>query len=152
MDNAFTYIKAVGGLETEAAYPYTAEDGTCVFNKSEIVAGDTGFTDVTPHGEETALQQAVATVGPVSVAIDASHMSFQLYKGGIYDEPACSPQELDHGVLAVGYGTDAATNTPFWLVKNSWGTASWGEQGYIRMIRNKNNQCGIASMASYPTE
>merc|ERR1711974_511065 len=48
-------------------------------------------------GSESDLQSAVSTV-PTSVAIDASHYSFQLYSGGVYDEPACSSSALDHGV------------------------------------------------------
>ena len=49
-------------------------------------AKDTGFVDVT-SGDEDALKEAVATIGPVSVAIDASHSSFQLYSSGelVYD-------------------------------------------------------------------
>merc|ERR1712219_34831 len=94
------------------------------------------------------LQEAVANVGPVSVGIDASHGSFQLYHSGVYKESACSPFQLDHGVLAVGYGEH--DGTPYWLVKNSWGT-SWGMDGYIMMARNHNNMCGIATDASYPT-
>lgn len=42
----------------------------------------------------------------MSVAIDASQASFQLYAQGVYDEPECSSETLDHGVLAVGYGTE----------------------------------------------
>ncbi|XP_006823147.1 digestive cysteine proteinase 2-like, partial [Saccoglossus kowalevskii] len=121
-------------------------DGDCRFKASAVAATCTGYTDV-ESGSESALQQAVATVGPVSVAIDASHQSFQFYSSGVYIEPECSSTELNHGVLTVGYGTEDSSD--YWLVKNSWGT-TWGEQGYIKMARNRNNQCGLATQASYP--
>ncbi|CAG10432.1 unnamed protein product, partial [Tetraodon nigroviridis] len=146
MDSAFKYIQENGGIDTEESYPYEAEDGKCRFKPQNIGAKCTGYVDVTA-GDEDALKEAVATIGPVSVAIDASHSSFQLYESGVYDELECSSEDLDHGVLAVGYGTDNGQD--YWLVKNSWGLG-WGQKGYIMMSRNKHNQCGIASMASYP--
>jgi cathepsin L len=147
MDYAFEYIKVNNGIDTESSYPYEAVDNTCRFKAADVGATDTGFVDITSK-DENALQQAVATVGPISVAIDASHSSFQLYKRGVYHEARCSQTQLDHGVLAVGYGVEGSKD--YWLVKNSWGT-SWGDQGYIMMTRNKNNQCGIATASSYPT-
>ncbi|KAG1702416.1 Cathepsin L [Nymphon striatum] len=131
MDNAFRYIKSNKGVDTEKSYPYTAEDGTCHFKKQDIGATDSGFVDIA-SGDEKALQKAVATVGPISVAIDASHISFQLYSEGVYNEPECSSTALDHGVLAVGYGSDNGKD--YWLVKNSWGPG-WGVSGYIKMTR-----------------
>jgi cathepsin L len=147
MDYAFTYIKVNSGIDTESSYPYHARDQQCQFKAADVGATDTGYTDVQTKSE-AALQQAVANVGPISVAIDASHSSFQLYRSGVYNEPRCSQTQLDHGVLAVGYGADSGKD--YWLVKNSWGT-SWGNKGYIMMSRNKNNQCGIATASSYPT-
>ncbi|XP_033879982.2 procathepsin L-like [Acipenser ruthenus] len=146
MDQAFQYIKENGGIDTEESYPYEAVDGKCRYSPQSIGATCSGYVDVT-SGDENALQEAVATIGPVSVAIDAGHTSFQLYQSGIYSEPECSSSDLDHGVLAVGYGSDKGYD--YWLVKNSWGL-SWGHNGYIMMSRNKNNQCGIATASSYP--
>jgi cathepsin L len=150
MDDAFDYIHTNNGVDTEASYPYTAKNGKCHYSAANIGATDTGFVDVKP-GSESDLENAIATVGPISVAIDASKSSFQFYKKGVYYEQRCksAQEDLDHGVLAVGYGAED-DGTKYYIVKNSWGE-TWGDQGYILMSREKNNNCGIATDASYPT-
>jgi len=147
MNSAFQYIIANKGIDTEASYPYQTKQGTCRFTTANIGATLTGFKNVAAKSESALL--AALNTQPVSVAIDASQNSFQLYKSGVYYETKCSSSNLDHGVLAIGYGTDDATGSDYWLVKNSWGT-SWGMSGFINMARNKNNNCGIATQASYP--
>jgi len=147
MTHAFAYIKNNHGIDTESSYPYTAKTGKkCLFKPQDVGATLQSYKTI-PAGKENDLQTAVATVGPVSVAIDASQPSFHFYKKGIYYEPDCSSIRLDHGVLAVGYGTDSGKD--YWLVKNSWDT-TWGMDGYIKMSRNRKNNCGIATAACYP--
>uniref|UniRef100_A0A668UY31 Uncharacterized protein n=1 Tax=Oreochromis aureus TaxID=47969 RepID=A0A668UY31_OREAU len=144
MDFAFKYIKYNRGIDTEESYPY--ENGLCRYNHDSIGATCSGYI-IVKRFEEQALKEAVATVGPISVTIDASRPSFQLYESGVYYDDGCGSIFLNHAVLAVGYGTENGHD--YWLVKNSWGLG-WGEKGYIRMSRNKKNQCGIASAARYP--
>jgi C1A family cysteine protease len=148
MDNAFEWIET-NGLALESDYPYTSGSGTtgsCDSAKSAKKAVTiSSFKDV-PTGDEDALKSAVAQQ-PVSVAIEADKSAFQLYKSGVLDSSSCGTN-LDHGVLVVGYGTDSSSSKDYWKVKNSWG-ASWGESGYIRMVRGK-NMCGVAQQPSYP--
>ncbi|KAK7487825.1 hypothetical protein BaRGS_00020872 [Batillaria attramentaria] len=149
MDYAFKYIQDNKGIDTEASYPYLGKNGVCNFQPSTVGATDTGYVDIKRYSEE-ALQQAVATVGPISIGIDASRPTFHLYKSGVYYDRECSSTRLDHGVLAVGYGEEGIIfGKKYWLVKNSWG-AEWGMQGYIMMERDKDNACGVATQASYP--
>jgi C1A family cysteine protease len=145
MDNAFEWIEK-NGICSEEDYPYTSGSGTTGTCQKGCtpVATLTGFKDV-PAEDEDALLAAIAKQ-PVSVAIEADKSAFQLYKSGVLDSALCGKQ-LDHGVLAVGYGTDGGKD--YYKVKNSWG-ATWGENGYVRMVQGK-NMCGIASQASYPT-
>jgi C1A family cysteine protease len=98
-------------------------------------------------GNETLLMQALAHVGPLAIAVDASLETFQNYQGGVYNDPACSTK-INHAVVLVGYGIDHIGGE-YWLVRNSWGP-TYGENGYIRIARNRGNLCGVASEISYP--
>jgi cathepsin L len=80
--SAFAYIKANHGIDTEKSYPYWGYDGVCHFNKSGVGATDTGFVNIT-QGSESDLMKAIASIGPISVGIDASQPTFMFYSHGI---------------------------------------------------------------------
>ena len=145
MDNAFKYIETAS-LELEADYGYTARDGSCSYVASKGQGKVVSYNDVSPNSP--AQLKAALAISPVSVAIEADQMAFQGYTGGVITS-GCGTS-LDHGVLAVGYGTDA-TAGDYFIVKNSWG-ASWGVNGYVNIGAGSSNVCGILSAASYPTE
>ncbi|UYV80565.1 CTSS [Cordylochernes scorpioides] len=152
---AYDYVIQNKGIDTGESYPYEAKNAECRYNNATIGATCNNYIEI-PKGDEEALKEAT-TKGPVSVGVLVL-FSFQFYSGGILDSVDClSNGDLNHGILVVGYGTENGKD--YWLAKNrfkvtnqpyvySWGT-EWGENGYIRIVRHK-NQCGIASMASYP--
>ncbi|XP_043241902.1 procathepsin L-like [Amphibalanus amphitrite] len=145
--NAFEYLVDEGGIMSEADYPSTmASYPNCNYDPAKATAKISSWVQI-PEGDESELEDAVANVGPIAIRTDASHFSFQLYSGGVYNEPHCSSSRLDHAMLVVGYGTENGQD--YWLVKNSWGTG-WGLSGYIKMSRNAGNQCGVATDANYP--
>lgn len=149
MDAAFEFAQSNGGLCSEADYPYTSASGSnaaCVSGCTPVAGtAPASWTDV-PAGDLDALTSAVEQQ-PVSIAIQADQVAFQSYSSGVLTGK-CG-QNLDHGVLAVGYGT-WTDGTPYWKVKNSWGT-SWGMDGYILIERSTADLCGVLDAASYPT-
>jgi len=144
MDYAFEYVISNKGLTTEKLYPYKAVDQRCKNPLPASAVKITSYTDVKVN-DDASLETAVVQ-GPVSVAIEADQPAFQFYTSGVFDA-ACG-DELDHGVLAIGY--NVLNNKKYWIVKNSWG-ADWGNKGYIWMVRKTGEgQCGINMAASYP--
>ena len=149
MDNAFKYI-IDNGLCSEESYPYQGVQGICQSSDCNTVVRLKDYSDIKPNDEKI-LKRAVAQQ-PVSVAIQANLSSFHFYKSGVYQDTNCG-DDLDHGVLIVGYGTDKIHGLDYWLVKNSW-SDKWGENGYVRILRNydgsESGMCGIASQPSFP--
>ncbi|XP_040826938.1 cathepsin F [Ochotona curzoniae] len=140
--NAYSAIRNLGGLETEDDYTYQGHMQACSFSaqKARVYINDS----VELSRNEQRLAAWLAKRGPISVAINAFGMQF--YRRGIAHplRPLCSPWLIDHAVLLVGYGNRSAT--PFWAIKNSWGT-DWGEEGYYYLYRGS-GVCGVNTMAS----
>ncbi|XP_057683222.1 cathepsin S, ortholog 1 isoform X5 [Corythoichthys intestinalis] len=143
---AYRYVIRNRGVDSERFYPYERQSGKCRYSPKGKAGYCSNFR-VLPGGDERALKATLADVGPLAVAVNAMLPSFHLYRGGIYDDPDCEAKFINHAVLLVGYGSDRGRE--FWLLKNSWGSA-WGEDGFIRISRNRNNVCGVANFAVYP--
>jgi len=135
-------------LETESDYPYHGKDEKCSLALAKVKVKITNFNEVSKN--ETEMAQWLVENGPMSIGINANAMQF--YFGGV-SHPVkflCSPKNLDHGVLIVGYGVHKSSilhrTLPYWLVKNSWGTG-WGEKGYYRVYRG-DGTCGVNQMVT----
>jgi len=139
-EHAYDYVTKAGGIETDANYPYTSYQGVtgrCSSDSSKFVVTVTGYKTLSG---ESSMASYMTSTGPLSVCLDAS--SWNSYTGGVMT--TCG-KSVDHCVQAVGINTDAST--PFWIVRNSWGT-SWGESGYI-WLKYGSNTCNIASDPTY---
>jgi len=148
MSMSFQSIILEGGIDSETCYPYTAETDNCSFNPNPpcCVSKVQSYYNVT-SGSELDLQAAVFKV-PVACAVDASQSSFEFYSGGVYSDPNCSSENIDHGIAVVGYGHNSTCDRDYWILKNSFGT-SWGADGWMYLARNDKNMCGIATVPSY---
>ncbi|XP_059499486.1 procathepsin L-like, partial [Stegostoma tigrinum] len=124
---------------------YQKSQGSCKFQKNNIVAKVARYRNI--QRGERCLARASRRIGPIAVSLNARPKTFHFYKQGVYADPSCT-QRRGHAVLLVGYGRERRMN--YWLVKNSWGT-EWGEEGYIKIAKDKGNLCGIANYAVYPT-
>jgi len=143
---AYKYVINAGGLETWQNYPYTAEDGTCEFQKSKIVSSIKDWTYITTNNNETQMQVGLIASGPLSICVDAS--SWQFYVGGVVG-PLCG-DSLDHCVMITGFGnfTDIFGTYNVWNVRNSWGE-DFGYSGYL-YVEMGGNYCGISDEVTIP--
>jgi len=158
---AYEYIKYYGGMDLETTYRYLAEDeGTCLADYGTVGAKVIEVVNIT-SGDEDDLVNAIANIGPVSIAYQVSH-DFRFYQHGVYDSynattntTMCNntSHDVNHAVVAIGLGTTAISKygkggIPYYIVRNSWGT-EWGMEGHFWMKRGE-NLCGVSDCASFP--
>jgi len=138
---AYQFVIDKGGMEDNSDYPYTARDGSCKFKASLVKVKISSWKYATQNSDETTMMNNLVNWGPLSICVDAE--PWQDYTGGILMAADCDTT-LDHCVQLVGY--DLTQSTPFWIVRNSWGS-DWGENGYIRLQEGQDT-CGCADEAT----
>ncbi|MCC7552034.1 DUF333 domain-containing protein, partial [Candidatus Micrarchaeota archaeon] len=167
MNQAYDYIIEEGVLD-EACFSYQAIDsygcdaGSC--NETPVLCSDRcadygdrlwtieGYfsrnsaenpAEINVSNEE--LKQMLIDHGPLAIAVNANGWS--PYSSGIF---TCAGQsywnDLNHGVVLVGYNDTGNIDTSYWIVKNSWGSG-WGLSGYIHV---RFNCSGIGTSVEYP--
>ncbi|GAB9477096.1 Cysteine protease family c01a [Globisporangium polare] len=150
--DGLNYVQQNRGICLAESYPYesgqTQESGQCDTSSCSVQA--IAIRQVVNVPESESGLTAALGGRPVAVGVAAGNNTWKQYKSGVVS--SCSSSQLDHAVLAVGYGGSASA-TPFFKIKNSW-SASWGESGFIRLKRGVPGAgtCGIIGPKSvYPT-
>jgi len=142
--DVYNYVKTVGGLETEAEYPYVSYNGNvgvCEAKACKYVIGISGYTFV--YGE-AAMANYVLNTGPLSICLNADY--FNTYKTGVLS--VCGTDtSLTHCVQAVGIDTNPFNS--YWIIRNQWGTG-WGESGFI-YIKYGSNLCNLDAYTTWTT-
>jgi cathepsin L len=143
------------GITEEWIYPfssYTGNNVNCsatpyIQTPVNTIVNISGYTMVGNNSQEDFVS-ALNELGPLSILVDAS--SWSSYESGIFNGCDYSQNiSLDHAVQVVGYGEE--NGTEYWIVRNSW-AASWGELGFIRLLKTRVPQCGWNVGAAYPSD
>ncbi|KAH0509873.1 Cathepsin O [Microtus ochrogaster] len=133
--SALSWLNEVKLVE-DSEYPFKAQNGLCrYFPQSQAGVSIKGFSAYDFSDQEDEMAKALLSFGPLVVIVDA--VSWQDYLGGIIQHH-CSSGEANHAVLITGF--DKTGNTPYWMVRNSWGS-SWGIEGYAH-VKMGGNVCG----------
>eukprot|EP01040_Poterioochromonas_malhamensis_P013232 gene13233-14529_t len=139
---AFDYVSNSAGLFQEYQYSYQsyyAQDYACTIPSGKPVAAIDGYVQL-PANNYTALLNAVARVGPVAIAVDASN--WHSYESGIFNGCNQVNPDINHGVVLVGYGEEKGQK--YWIVRNSW-SPTFGERGFIRVARSDSDDSNCGS-------
>lgn len=112
ISSAYFDIWRMGGIVSEGDYPYLAHNSICHFNHSKVVMTDSDSVDL-PESDEHALKKFVARFGPVPSTLEVSKQ-LRHYSSGVFSDTVCS-NNVNHGVLIVGYGTDPVQGD-YWIV------------------------------------
>jgi len=129
---ALQWVMSQGGQDTEACYPYTAQNGACYESRCSPALNIASVYPVAQN--EPAIYNALRSA-PLSICCDAE--PWQYYTGGILTAAQCG-DSIDHAIQLVGFSPNSGG---YWIVRNSWG-ADWGENGYI-YLQYGQDTCGI---------
>jgi len=148
---AFEYLLSVGGQESEADYPYTAQDGTCAFDATKIAAKISNYTFATNPCEsgscptqDDLLRTQLAKIGPLSICVNAATWSEWTGPAPMTADSCPGDADLlDHCVQLVGYNWPAG----YWIARNSWNT-DWGQAGYM-YLQTGGNTCGLGDVVTF---
>lgn len=141
-EDVYSYMRT-NGVNSQKSYPFRNDKESCNFDSQDTLVKIRKMVKI-PRGDERALTYAISSVGPISIGID--FRGLKDHKSGTYYQPNCG-DKYDHVVLAVGYGSN--DDGDYYIIKNNWGS-DWGENGYYKMARNRNSNCGIANHATFP--
>ncbi|KAH9282342.1 Cathepsin L-like proteinase [Echinococcus granulosus] len=145
IENALAYIQS-HGIMLNRDYPYRSRVTQCTESPDKVALKIKGYE--TLYGvSEAVLACIVQRLGPVVIGFDASGSGLQHYKSGIYDGTDCNVEMLNHGLVLLGFGTDARGNR-YWICQNSF-SQRWGDKGFFR-FKFGNNLCGVAATPIIP--
>jgi len=128
-DKCFPYTSGGGSVE---ACPTKCKDGSAL-KMHKIHNVSSVFT--APNFMIELLE------GPFEVCF-AVYQDFFSYKSGVYSHKSGGLAGY-HAVKIIGWGTDAASKLPYWIIANSWGE-SWGQKGFFWMKKGT-DECQMES-------